>query len=65
MRKITVTYSFRRNRSVPMLRLRGDWLKRAGFEEGAYVQVDVALGKLILTIAEEAIKDARGAPPRK
>ncbi len=35
MRKATVTYSFRDNRSIPMIRLRGDWLsgrdlKKAG-----------------------------------
>lgn len=63
MRKATVTYSFRNNRSVPMLRLRGDWLKRAGFEEGSQVHVDVAEGTLILTLVdEEASSDASRKP---
>lgn len=60
MRKATVTHSFRDNRSVPMIRLRGDWLKRAGFEEGTQVHVDVAEGRLTLILAIDAApgKDA-------
>ena len=53
MRKMTVTYSFRDNRTVPTLRLRGEWLKRAGFDEGTPVVVDVAYGRLILTVADQ------------
>lgn len=53
MRKVTVTYSIRERDSVPMIRLRGKWLKGAGFEEGRLVRVDVAEGKLILTLASD------------
>jgi hypothetical protein len=52
MRRTTVTYSFRDNASVPMIRLRGKWLKLAGFDEGVPVQVDVCQGKLTLTVVE-------------
>ena len=53
MRKVTVTYSFRNNECIPMIRLRGKWLQLAGFEEGKSVQVKVAVGRLILVIAKE------------
>ena len=53
MRKITVTYGFQDNASVPMIRLRGKWLKLAGFEEGTLVQVDVAGGRLVLTAKKD------------
>jgi Toxin SymE, type I toxin-antitoxin system len=49
MRKATVTYSFRDNRSVPMIRLRGKWLEAAGFVEGRLIHVEVTEGILILT----------------
>jgi len=55
MRKITVTYSFRENRTVPMIRLRGQWLKRAGFDEGAVLQVAVSEGRLTLTVNEAQV----------
>lgn len=32
-----------------MIRLRGRWLKRAGFREGDAVKVEVAEGRLVLT----------------
>ena len=52
MRKTTVTYTFRDNATVPMIRLRGQWLKDAGFDEGTVLQVAVSAGKLTLTVAE-------------
>lgn len=52
MRKTTVTYSFRDNASTPMIRLRGKWLALAGFREGQLVRVEVADGRLTLTVAE-------------
>jgi len=52
MRKTTVTYCFRDNASVPMIRLRGKWLKPAGFEEGTLVRIEVAEGRLTLTVPE-------------
>lgn len=53
MRKITVTYSFGSADSVPMIRLRGKWLNLAGFEEGKLVHIEVAEGRLVLTVAAE------------
>lgn len=52
MRKATVSYSFRDNTTVPMIRLRGKWLKRAGFEEGTLVEITVSDGSLTLTATE-------------
>jgi hypothetical protein len=54
MRKVTVTYSFRENACVPMIRLRGKWLQLAGFDEGALVEVEVAAGRMVLTLVKEA-----------
>lgn len=54
MRKVTVTYALGERRSVPMIRLRGDWLAQAGFREGTRVQVDVIAGKLTLTATDES-----------
>jgi hypothetical protein len=48
MRKTTVTYSYRENGSVPMIRLRGKWLRNAGFEQGMKVQVEVAASRITL-----------------
>jgi len=62
MRKATVTYSFRENRSVPMLRLRGEWLKRAGFEEGRQVHIEVADGRITLILADDGAECAGGEP---
>jgi hypothetical protein len=62
MRKATVTYSFRKNKSVPMIRLRGDWLRRAGFSEGMPIQVHVAGGKLTLTAGEESTAEFSETP---
>jgi hypothetical protein len=60
MRKATVTYSSRDNRSAPMIRLRGDWLKHAGFEEGRLIHIDVVGGRLTLTV-DERTWNASGA----
>lgn len=48
-RKTTVTSCFDQGMSVPMIRLRGRWLKHAGFREGDAVRVEVAEGRLVLT----------------
>ena len=52
MRKVTVSYTFRGNATVPMIRLRGKWLERAGFGEGNLVEVTVADERLTLTLKE-------------
>ena len=49
MRKTTVTYIFRNDESIPMIRLRGKWLAFVGFRKGQLVSVE---GKLTLTVAE-------------
>lgn len=54
MRKTTVTYTFRDNATVPMIRLRGQWLKQAGFDEGTVLQVAISEGKLTLTVIQPA-----------
>jgi hypothetical protein len=52
VRKVTVTYSFRNNVSVPMIRLRGKWLALAGFKEGTFVRIEVVEGQLTLIAAK-------------
>ena len=58
-RWLTVYYGMYRVRgpdgramSVPMLRLQGAWLERAGFAIGAPVKVHVSRGRLVIEAAE-------------
>jgi hypothetical protein len=53
MRKATVTYDFGGDPCVPMIRLRGRWLKIAGFDKGTPFRIDVTQGRLTLTAVEE------------
>jgi type I toxin-antitoxin system toxin SymE len=48
-RKATVTSYFDTRVCVPMIRLRGHWLMRAGFREGDALRIEVEDGRLILT----------------
>jgi hypothetical protein len=48
-RKATVTSYFDTRVSVPMIRLRGRWLMRAGFRKGDALRIEVEDGRLILT----------------
>lgn len=48
-RKATVTTYFDAKVSVPMIRLRGRWLTRAGFQEGDALRIEVEEGRLVLT----------------
>lgn len=48
-RKATVTSYFDARVTVPMIRLRGGWLKRAGFREGDALRIEVEEGRLVLT----------------
>jgi hypothetical protein len=48
-RKATVTSYFNARVTVPMVRLRGLWLVRAGFCEGDALRIEVQEGCLILT----------------
>jgi hypothetical protein len=51
-RKATVTSYFDARVTVPMIRLRGRWLKRAGFREGDVLRIEVQDGRLVLTRPE-------------
>jgi hypothetical protein len=48
-RKATVTSYFDARVTVPMIRLRGRWLVRAGFREGDALRIEVQDGRLVLT----------------
>jgi len=48
-RKATVTSYFDTRVSVPMIRLRGRWLMRAGLRKGDALRIEVKDGRLILT----------------
>jgi hypothetical protein len=48
-RKATVTSYFDARVTVPMIRLRGQWLVRAGFRKGDALRIEVEEGRLILT----------------
>jgi hypothetical protein len=48
-RKATVTSYFDARATVPMIRLRGRWLVRAGFREGDGLRIEVEEGRLVLT----------------
>ena len=52
-RKATVTSYFDARATVPMIRLRGRWLMRAGFREGDALQIEIVEGRLILTRPED------------
>lgn len=58
MRKATVTYYFGGDPCVPMIRLRGRWLKMAGFDKGTPFRIDVTQGRLTLTAVEECREDS-------
>jgi hypothetical protein len=55
MRKVTVSYTFRGNTTVPMIRLRGKWLQNAGFDEGSLVEITVADGRLTLIVTKPQV----------
>ena len=59
MRRLTMHYGAFRVRgpdgcsmSVPLLRLQGAWLERAGFSVGVPVKVHVSRGRLVIEAAE-------------
>ena len=51
-RKATVASYFDARVTVPMIRLRGQWLTRAGFCEGDALRIEVQDGRLVLTRPE-------------
>lgn len=54
-RKATVTSYFDARTTVPMIRLRGYWLMRAGFREGDALRIEVEEGRLVLTRPRDPI----------
>jgi hypothetical protein len=54
-RKATVTSYFDARVTVPMIRLRGRWLKRAGFREGDALRIEVQEGYLVLSRPRDPI----------
>ena len=52
MRTVTITYRLREGVTVPMIRLSGKWLDRAGFREGKRVQVQVENRRLTLILED-------------
>ena len=59
-RKATVTSYFDARVTVPMIRLRGRWLKRAGFREGDVLRIEVQNGRLVLTRPEVSTRISFG-----
>ncbi len=53
LRKITVTTktTWPKYRRVPQVRMTGDWLARAGFAPGTWLDVTVSDGMLVITVA--------------
>jgi len=49
---------YRQNRQVPMLRVTGKWLARAGFDIGQPFEIDVQHGKLTIMIDTDPIDPA-------
>jgi hypothetical protein len=54
-RKATVTSYFDARVTVPMIRLRGLWLVRAGFRVGDALRIEVAEGRLVLTPPKDPV----------
>jgi hypothetical protein len=63
-RRITVTSYFDSRVSVPMIRLRGRWLVRAGFREGDAIRIEVEEGRLVLTRPPDPVP-TRILPPEE
>lgn len=52
-RKLTVSSFWNETYAVPMLRLRGEWLRGAGFESGSRVVVRATRGRLVFSLLTE------------
>lgn len=53
-RLVTVSCCYDRSKPVPMLRLRGKWLRALGFEKERRVEIEEAPGRLILRLVKDA-----------
>jgi hypothetical protein len=58
LRKLTVTTmsSGRTHRQVPQIRMSGAWLWQAGFTPGAWLDVVVSQGMLVIAVAADPIQ---------
>jgi len=52
-RQLTVSYIYVNEKTVPAIRLAGDWLKALGFKSGQKVIVLEQPGELVIQLAEE------------
>ena len=57
-RRVTVTYYPYRSSSVPMIRLRGHWLRRAGFRRGRRVRIEVEEDTLVLRAIDRTAEES-------
>jgi toxic protein SymE len=48
-RHLTVSYCCDCNESIPIIRLKGKWLRDGGFDAGTYVKVRVDKNQLVIT----------------
>jgi hypothetical protein len=64
-RKATVTLYFDARASVPMIRLRGRWLMRAGFQKGDALRVEVEEGRLVLTLPGDPLPACSSFPEER
>lgn len=56
VRRLTVSKSYEgglQGKSVPMLRLRGEWLRRLGFRSGNQVVLTLSAKKVVITVVEK------------
>jgi hypothetical protein len=52
--RLTIGYLYTNEKTVPMIRLAGDWLNRQGFSLGKKVVVQEQRGRLVIQLEEEA-----------
>ena len=52
-RRVRVTHSGFSEGDVPMIRMRGKWLRVAGFTQGTIVTIAVSRGKLVLSASPQ------------
>ena len=52
-RDLTVGELYKNGKSVPVLRICGQWLSELGFKSGDFVRVQCADGQIVITLNEE------------
>lgn len=61
---LTCTYYENRDRTVPMLRLRGLWLEEMGWKTGSRLNIEVEDERIVITLGEPAPPPPVRKPPR-